>query len=324
MNGQEAVLFPVSLSLSISPQEADAGTALTLKAVAECPEQYDLSGDPVLFLDATGHEVGRVPLAVLEGNDFGAEITVTAPIELGEYGYSIVLMPAADDGVAHAGAKAGARCTVKAHDVHLNAWDLPSAITAGEAFRFHVGMKCSNGCKLDGGAFTVRDERGTIVASGRLPGAIWPGSSALQYAEVQAVAPLDIGSHHWTVEFAGSSEAIVHSPGSLSIHVRTVAAPDHEITIEVVDRESGAPLEGVNLIMHPYRATTDRNGLARMKVAADHYELHASGLQRLPYRDHLDATKPVELRILMAVEQQSSHWTIPVKPQELSIAQVLK
>ena len=89
-------------------------------------------------------------------------------------------------------------------------------------------------------------------------------------------------------------------------------------------RESGAPLEGVNLIMHPYRATTDRNGLARMKVAADHYELHASGLQRLPYRDHLDATKPVELRILMAVEQQSSHWTIPVKPQELSIAEVLK
>ena len=130
MNGQEAVLFPVSLSLSISPQEADAGTALTLKAVAQCPEQYDLSGDPVLFLDAAGHEVGRAPLAALEENDFGAEITVTAPIELGEYGYSIVLMPADDDGVAHAGAKGGARCTVKAHDVHLNAWDLPSAITA--------------------------------------------------------------------------------------------------------------------------------------------------------------------------------------------------
>ena len=324
MNGQEAVLFPVSLSLSISPQEADAGTALTLKAVAECPEQYDLSGDPVLFLDATGHEVGRAPLAALEGNDFGAEITVTAPIELGEYGYSIVLMPAADDGVAHAGAKAGARCTVKAHDVHLNAWDLPSAITAGEAFRFHVGMKCSNGCKLDGGAFTVRDERGTIVASGRLPGAIWPRSGALQYAEVRAVAPPDIGSHHWTLEFTGPSEGIAHSPGALSIPVRTVGAPDHEITIEVVDRESGAPLEGVNLIMHPYRATTDRNGMARMKVAADHYELHASGLQRVPYRDHLDATRPVELRILMAVEQKKSDYAPPRIPQEPSIAQVLK
>src|ERR1700760_3832227 len=103
MNGQEAVLFPVSLSLSISPQEPDAGTPLTLKAVAECPEQYDLSGDPVLFLDATGHEVGGAPLAARGGSDFGAEITIPAPIECGEYGYSIVLMPADADGVAHAG-----------------------------------------------------------------------------------------------------------------------------------------------------------------------------------------------------------------------------
>jgi hypothetical protein len=233
-------------------------------------------------------------------------------------------MPADGDGVAHARVSADARCRVKPHDVHINAWDIPSAIAAGEIFRFHVGMKCSGGCKLDGAAFTVRDESGTIVASGRHPGAIWPGSSALQYAEVQAVAPLDIGPHHWTVEFAGSSGGITHSPGSLSIHVRTVAAPDHEITIAVVDRDSGAPLEGVNLIMHPYRATTDRNGMARMKVAADHYELHASGLQRMPYRDHLDATRPVELRILMAVEQQQSHWSPLPKPQEPSIAQVLK
>jgi hypothetical protein len=224
MTSQEAVLFNVSLSLSISPQEADAGAALTLAAVAKCPEHYDLSGDPVLFFDAAGHEVGRAPLVAFEGNDFGAEITITAPIELGEYGYSTVLMPADGDGVAHAGASAGARCRVKAHDVHINAWDIPSAIAAGEVFRFHIGIKCSGGCKLDGGAFTVRDEGGTIVASGRLPGAIWPGSSALQYAEVQAVAPLDIGSHHWTVEFAGSSEAIAHSPGSLRTPA-TLTAP---------------------------------------------------------------------------------------------------
>lgn len=325
MTSQEAVLFNISLSLSILPQEADAGATLTLKAVAECPEQYDLSGDSVLFVDATGHEIGSAPLAALEGNDFGAEITVTAPIELGEYGYGSVLMPAEGDGVAHAGAKAGVRCTVKAHDVHLNAWDIPSAITAGEAFRFHVGMKCSCGCNLANRAFVVRDQDGSVVASGRLGEAIWPGTSALHYAEIRAVAPPDIGSHHWTVESAGWNNGIAHSPGALGIPVGTVAAPDHEVTIEVVDRESGAPLEGVNLIMHPYRATTDQNGTARMKVAADHYQLHASGLQRMPYRDHLDATRPVALRILMAVERErQSHWTPPTKPQEPSIAQVLK
>ena len=117
MNGQEAVLFPVSLSLSISPQEVDAGAELTLKAVAECPEEYDLSGDQISFHDAAGREIGSAPLAALEENGFGAEIIVTAPVELGEYGYSAVLMAAESDGVAHAGAKAEARCSVKAHDV---------------------------------------------------------------------------------------------------------------------------------------------------------------------------------------------------------------
>jgi hypothetical protein len=185
-------------------------------------------------------------------------------------------------------------------------------------------MKCSCGCNLANRAFVVRDQDGSIVASGRLGEAIWPGTSALYFAEVRAVAPADISLHPWMVESAGWNSGIAHSPGSLGIPVGTVAAPDHEVTIEVVDRDSGAPLEGVNLIMHPYRTTTDRNGMARMKVVADHYLLHASGLRRVPYRDHLDATRPVELRILMAVEQQESPWTPPDKPQERSIAQVLR
>src|SRR5712671_2486286 len=99
MPSQEAVLFPVSLSLSISPQEAYAGAALTLKAVAECPQEYDLSGDQISFHDAAGREIGSAPLAVLE-DGFGAEIIVTAPVELGEYGYSAVLTAAESDGVA--------------------------------------------------------------------------------------------------------------------------------------------------------------------------------------------------------------------------------
>jgi len=147
-------------------------------------------------------------------------------------------------------------------------------------------------------------------------GAIWPRSGALQYAEVRVVAPPDIGSHHWTLEFAARAKGSRIS-GCAEHPRRTVAAPDHESPLRSSIGESGAPLEGVNLIMHP-TGRPRPECLARMKVAADHYELHASGLQRLPYRDHLDATKPVELRILMAVEQQSSHWTIQDKPQELS------
>ncbi len=118
---------------------------------------------------------------------------MTAPVELGEYGYSAVLTAAESDGVAHAGARAEARCSVKAHDAYINAWDIPSAITAGEAFRFHVGLKCSCGCNLANRSFVVLDQAGTVVASGRLGDAVWPGTGALYFAKVQAVAPADIG-----------------------------------------------------------------------------------------------------------------------------------
>ena len=105
--------------------------------------------------------------------------------------------------------------------------------------------------------------------------------------------------------------------------VRTVAAPDREIRIEAVDRESGAPLEGINLIMGPYRATTGGDGVARMRVVGDHYLLHASGVKRMLDRDHLDATRPIGLRLLMAVELPQEHFLPPVH-QEPSIAQVVK
>src|SRR4030088_3178285 len=82
MNGQEAVLFPVSLSLSISPQEVDAGAELTLKAVAECPEDYDLSGDQISFHDAAGREIGSAPLGVLD-DGFGAQLFLARPVAVG-------------------------------------------------------------------------------------------------------------------------------------------------------------------------------------------------------------------------------------------------
>lgn len=322
MPSQEAVLLPVSLSLSISPRDVDAGSKLTLEAVAECPEDYDLSGDPISFHDAAGREMGSAPLTALDGNRFGAEITLTAPTQLGDHRYSAVLVPAEGEGFAHAGARAEAICSVKAHGAHLNVWDIPATLTAGEAFTFRVGIKCSCGCNLANRAFVVRDEHGSTVASGMLGSEVWPGTDAVYYAEVQAQAPADISLHQWMVESAGSDSGIAHAPGSVPMRVRTVAAPDQEIRIEAIDRESRAPLKGIKLMVGPYRATTGEDGVARMKVVADHYMLHASGRHCLPYRDHLDATRPVELRLLMALELPEEHF-MPAANQKPSIAEVL-
>ena len=48
---------------------------------------------------------------------------------------------------------------VKAHEAALNAWDVPSAVVAGERFKFMVGVRCSAGCCLAGHGLAIFDQR---------------------------------------------------------------------------------------------------------------------------------------------------------------------
>ena len=64
---------------------------------------------------------------------------------------------------------------VKAHEVRLNVWDVPSAIVAGERFKFLVGIKCSAGCNLAGREFGIFDREGCQHSAANLGNEIWPG-----------------------------------------------------------------------------------------------------------------------------------------------------
>src|ERR1044071_3256277 len=75
------------------------------------------------------------------------------------------------------------------HATNVAAWDIPSAIAAGDRFRMKVGIKCEQGCDLANGAFEIRDHEGALAATGTLPGEIWPGTTGLYVSEVELVAP---------------------------------------------------------------------------------------------------------------------------------------
>jgi hypothetical protein len=55
-----------------------------------------------------------------------------------------------------------------------------------------------------------------------------------------------------------------------------VNPPDCEITVEAVDKETQTPIKGARVVMHPYRALTDENGVARVKVAKGPYDILVS------------------------------------------------
>ena len=168
------------------------------------------------------------------------------------------------------------------HAAQLNVWDVPSAAVAGERFKFSVGVRCPAGCDLGGQWLGIIDQEGARVGTVKLGHDVWPGTEALYFAEVEARAPLTAGSHQWEAKIAGWVSELPHAAGSFPIIVRVVSPPDCEVTVRAVDREKQTPIEGARVVMHPYRAVTDENGIARVRVARGQYEILVSGSRYMP------------------------------------------
>lgn len=176
------------------------------------------------------------------------------------------------------------------HAVQLNVWDVPSAIVAGERFRISVGARCSAGCDLSGQELSLLDQEGSQVGTVKLGHDVWPGTESLYFAEIEAQAPLAAGSHQWQAKVTGWESELPHATASLPMVVRVVSPPDCEVTIKAADRETHAPIKGARVVMHPYRAVTDENGIAKVRVTRGQYDILVSGSKYLPVCTSVEVT----------------------------------
>lgn len=176
----------------------------------------------------------------------------------------------------------GAEATPDVHALELAVWDVPSTTVAGEHFTVAVGARCPCGCDLGGRELALFDQNGHTVGTVKLGRAVWPETEALYFAEVEARAPLEAGSHPWEAKMAGWDVELPHAAGSFPLIVRTITAPDCEVTVRAVDRENQAAIKGARVVMHPYRALTDDDGIAKVRVARGQYDILVSGLRYLP------------------------------------------
>jgi len=167
------------------------------------------------------------------------------------------------------------------HAMQLTAWDLPSAVAAGEGFKFTVGIRCSAGCNLGGRGFSLIDASGQLVEQLQLGRDRWPGTDALYFAEVNTRAPRATGRHQWRATFAGCDADLPECAGALPLDVCVVGAPDCEVTVKALDREQQTPLKNALVVMHPYRAMTDDHGVAKVRVARGHYDILVSASRYL-------------------------------------------
>ena len=194
------------------------------------------------------------------------------------------------------------------HDVNVVAWDIPTAIVAGEKFRIKVGIKCAHECDLGNTGFAVYDHEETQLAAGTLPAVRWPGTTGLHVAEVEVEAPAAEGLYAWSVKRPSRVDGeVAHAEESISFGVRVVANPEYLVTVEAVDQSDQAPLSGARVVMHPYRAVTDERGIARVRVAKGAYKLFVSQTRYvtfgLPVDVYADMTARAELYVEPVTER---------------------
>ncbi len=78
--------------------------------------------------------------------------------------------------------------------------------------------------------------------------------------------------------------AVAHTDGTARFGVRVVSPPACVVTVVAVDAESRNPVAGARVVAHPYRAVTDRRGVAELRVPAGEYRLFVSGRGCEPFR----------------------------------------
>lgn len=251
---------------AVSPEVA-AGARVILRLRAVCPEGCELGGGS---LSITG-PLGVVhALALADGE--ATEVVLTAPEELGEAAWSMVLPAGESAGVRHEEVSVTLNTSVVPHATSVAVWDVPSPLE-GTTFTVKVGVTCSLGCPLAHRRVEVRDEMGAKLAEGRLGERLTAGTAALYEADIELVAPARMGVFTRRVVFDATALGLPHVDATADFTFRVLAPPEHTVAVKVMWSEEDAPKAGVEVRVGAYRAYTDENGVAKVGVPKGTHEV---------------------------------------------------
>jgi len=292
-------------AVEITPTRTRAGAPFTVTASVTCADARDLRGFACHLERADGSVACRFDLAMYDGTSTKAhDVEVAGPSEVGEHVYTMVFPQQAKGGVVYEEARAEASVTIDPHAIHVTVWGLPASVTTGESFRISVGAKGGGATATAGKAFVVRDASGEVVAEGVFGSEPWRGTAALFAADATITAPDTAEVHRWTAHVEGFDHPLPHAAGERAFSVTTVEPPSHEVTVKVRDHATQEPIEGVQVVIHPFLARTDADGVARVKVAPGDHRMFVSGYNYETFRSSLTVDGDVGLEAELVREHE--------------------
>ena len=90
-----------------------------------------------------------------------------------------------------------------------------------------------------------------------------------------------------------------HTAASAGFRVRAARVPECLLKVVAVDARSRAPVQGAKVVVHPYHALTNADGVAELRVPKGAYRLFVSGRDRFPFRSdgEIDADVTIQAEL---------------------------
>jgi len=170
--------------------------------------------------------------------------------------------------------------------ISLAVWDVPMPVVAGDKFSIKVGARGASG------RVEVIDSTGVVVASGVLGDKPWVGTEALCWAALAVPAPVEAKVANYSVRCDGAETWF---------SVAATAKPEHRLTVKVTERDTAAPLEGVEIRLGSFGARTDAAGRAELHVCKGEYQL------QLCRTAHIAPAKPIKITGDASIELTMIH-----------------
>jgi hypothetical protein len=296
---------------------AVAPAVLSLELAEPVPPQVPVGADIVLQVRVSGATCGLSGgrIEVVAGEDIVATATlitfrgnfnetaafaVTAPGRVEAFSWIIRFPPQEIDGIAYEASVLPVSSQTRPHRTSLAVWSVPSPVRVAERFAVAVGAKSSGACALSGAKIEIRDETGALVGQGLLGDTPWPGTDALYWTEIALAGPSREGPARWSAAFAAADLVLPHLGSSAEFSFTAVKPPEHRVTVTVTESNAAGPVEETQIALGPYRAATDKTGMAHIEVPGGTYDLAAwkSGFAPASRTVEIAADVTVELELI--------------------------
>ena len=264
----------LELSQAVPPEVA-VGTEIAVKVKVWCPSGCDLRGGSVT-VKAAKETVATAELSQCDdGRSETSGLTIKVPGQLGEYAWSILVPRRKIRGVVHKRSSLPISFRTMPHATSLAVWANPSPVVMGSPFTIKVGAKSSGACELQGAQVEIQDETGARIGVGTLGDTPWMETGALYWTEVDLAAPMKEGVVSWSARFAPGALKIPHDGSSAEFSFAAVRPPEHSVTVRVIEKDTGVPIENAQVRLGAHRASTDESGLAELKTSSGTYDVIA-------------------------------------------------